>query len=208
MRLYRLTPKFAPQEAVDQPATDKAAPVITQTEIGEPSTFALSKFYDPLVEKLLATTVRPDAGQHNLRNAAYAALMELLKNSPHDCYFTVQKTTLVILERLEKVLAMENQVQSSSDRVQFNDLQSSLCGTLQSVLRKMEKEDTPKIADQVMRTLLRMFDGCGANGAAEASGNNSGGVQEDALLAMTALLDGKCLGLFACRSFRVLMKLV
>ena len=33
--------------------------------------------------------------------------MELVKNSPKDCYVTVQKTTLVILERLQRVLEME-----------------------------------------------------------------------------------------------------
>ena len=50
---------------------------------------------------------RTDGGQHNLRSAAYEALMEMVKNSPKDCYVTVQKTTMVILERLQKVIQME-----------------------------------------------------------------------------------------------------
>ena len=33
--------------------------------------------------------------------------MEMVKNSPKDCYVTVQKTTMVILERLQKVIQME-----------------------------------------------------------------------------------------------------
>lgn len=57
--------------------------------------------------------------------------MELVKNSPRDCYVWVQKTTMIILERLNHVLALEGHIQSSSDRAQYNDLQSLLCATLQ-----------------------------------------------------------------------------
>ena len=61
--------------------------------------------------------------------------MEMIKNSPSDCYETVQQTTLVILERLRAVLVMESHA-NAGDRNEFNELQSSLCATLQSVLRK------------------------------------------------------------------------
>ena len=57
--------------------------------------------------------------------------MEMVKNSPKDCYVTVQKTTMVILERLQHVLQMESHIQTNSDRAQYNDLQSHLCATLQ-----------------------------------------------------------------------------
>ena len=57
--------------------------------------------------------------------------MEMVKNSPRDCYVTVQRTTMVILERLQQVLQMETHIQSHSDRAQYNDLQSLLCATLQ-----------------------------------------------------------------------------
>lgn len=51
--------------------------------------------------------IRPDGHQNNLRSAAYEALMEIVKNSAKDCYPAVQKTTLVIMERLQQVLQME-----------------------------------------------------------------------------------------------------
>lgn len=57
--------------------------------------------------------------------------MEMVKNSPKDCYVTVQKTIMVILDRLQQVLQMESRIQSQNDRVQYNDLQSLLCATLQ-----------------------------------------------------------------------------
>ena len=123
--------------------------------------------------------------QANLRSAAYEALMEMIKNSPKDCYITVQKTTMSIMERLQQVewpvfvekksgrictktghsgfqqvIAMESRIQSQSDRVQYNDLQSLLCATLQSVLRKVEKEHAPQISDHIMTALLQMFQVC------------------------------------------------
>lgn len=152
----------------------------TADENVEPETYCLSFYFDGIVTKLLETTDRADSNQHNLRNAAYEALMELVKNSPKDCYETVKKTTMIILQRLEKVLQMEGHINSTSDRVQYNDLQSLLCATLQSVLRKVTPEDAPKISSPIMTALLQMFNtSCG----------KSGGVQEDALLCVSTLVE-------------------
>jgi len=149
-------------------------------EAAEPNTYVLSCIFGNIIEKLLATTDRVDGNQHNLRSAAYEALMEMIKNSPKDCYATVQQTTLIILEKLNRVLAYENTVTQMSDRAQLNDLQSLLCATLQSVMRKVTPEDAPKISDQMMNALLQMLNG--VNGRAY-------GVQEDALLAVSTLIE-------------------
>lgn len=45
--------------------------------------------------------------QNNLRSAAYEALMEMMKNSPKDCYPVVTETTVIILDRLQRILQME-----------------------------------------------------------------------------------------------------
>ncbi|XP_014251654.1 importin subunit beta-1 isoform X2 [Cimex lectularius] len=145
----------------------------------QPETYMLSPYFEFIVHKLLETTDRVDGAQANLRSAAYEALMEMIKNSPKDCYVTVQKTTMVILERLNQVLAMEQQIQSHSDRAQFNDLQSLLCATLQSVLRKMTLEDAPKISDAIMNALLLVFN---------SNSIKFGSVQEDALMTVSTLV--------------------
>lgn len=149
-------------------------------EGAEPKTYCLSEYFEVIVQKLLETTERPDGNIANLRGAAYEALMELVKNSPRDCYSWVQKTTMIILERLQHVLALEGHIQSTSDRAQYNDLQSLLCATLQSVLRKMTSEDAPKISDAIMTALLQMFN---------STSCKSGGVQEDALMAVSTLVE-------------------
>nr|XP_061829896.1 importin subunit beta-1 isoform X1 [Nerophis lumbriciformis] len=145
----------------------------------EPATYCLSSSFERIVQKLLETTDRPDGHQNNLRSAAYEALMEIVKNSAKDCYPAVQKTTLVIMERLQQVLQMESHIQSTSDRIQFNDLQSLLCATLQNVLRKVQHQDALQISDVVMASLLRMFQSTAA----------SGGVQQEALMAVSTLVE-------------------
>ncbi|XP_028037337.1 importin subunit beta-1 isoform X1 [Bombyx mandarina] len=146
----------------------------------QPKTYCMSNYFDFIVQRLLETTDRQDAAQHNLRSAAYEALMEMVKNSPSDCYVTVQKTTMVILERLQQVLQMEIHVSSQADRSQFNDLQSLLCATLHSVLKKVTPDDAPQISDTIMTALLTVF----ASNAGKA-----GSVQEDALMAVSTLVE-------------------
>jgi importin subunit beta-1 len=147
-----------------------------------PDTYILTKYFEPIIEKLLATTERQDGNQNNLRSAAYEALMEMIKNSPKDCYTTVQKTTIVILGRLESVIQLESSIQSSSDRRQVFDLQSLLCATLQSVLRKVTPEDAPQISDHIMNALLHML--------SQNANSKASSVQEDAFLAVSTLIDG------------------
>ena len=145
-----------------------------------PPTYCLSSYFEAIVQKLLETTDRQDAAVANLRSAAYEALMEMIKNSPKDCYPTVQKTIMVILERLNQVLHMEGNIQSN-ERAQYNDLQSLLCATLQSVLRKVEPAHAPLISDNIMQALLQMFQ--------SSINSKTGGVQEDALMAVSTLVE-------------------
>ncbi|XP_046999145.1 importin subunit beta-1 isoform X1 [Schistocerca americana] len=153
---------------------------VGKEEQSQPETYCLSHYFEFIVQRLLETTDRADGAQANLRSAAYEALMEMVKNSPRDCYITVQKTTMVILERLQQVLQMETHIQNHSDRAQYNDVQSLLCATLQSVLRKVTPEDAPQISDAIMTALLQMFN---------SNSCKSGGVQEDALMAVSTLVE-------------------
>ncbi|KAK2111776.1 Importin subunit beta-1 [Saguinus oedipus] len=173
-------------------AAYEAADVADDQE--EPATYCLSSSFELIVQKLLETTDRPDGHQNNLRSSAYESLMEIVKNSAKDCYPAVQKTTLVIMERLQQVLQMESHIQSTSDRIQFNDLQSLLCATLQNVLRKVQHQDALQISDVVMASLLRMFQ----------STAGSGGVQEDALMAVSTLVCLAAVGLVGdlCRALQ------
>ncbi|XP_037823424.1 importin subunit beta [Lucilia sericata] len=160
--------------------SDAAYEAAEVTDGETPETYCLSPYFEYIITQLLETTDRQDANQGNLRAAAYEALMDMIKNSPLDCYLIVQRTTIVILERLNQVLQMESHIASHNDRHQFNDLQSLLCATLQSVLRKVREDDAPQISDAIMNALLTMFNSCSGK---------SGGVQEDAFLAVSTLVE-------------------
>ena len=149
-------------------------------EDDDPESYCLSIYFDTIVQSLLQATERDDGNVSNLRAAAYEALMEMIKNSPNNCYASVQKTTIVILDRLAMVLSVDANVQNQSDRQRLHDIQSSLCATLQSVLRKVKPEDAPLISDRIMHALLTMF---------QMSAGKAGGVQEDALMAVSNLVD-------------------
>ncbi|PIO62384.1 Importin-beta protein, partial [Teladorsagia circumcincta] len=84
---------------------------------GQPDTYALSPCFEAMVSELIKTTDRTDGNQSNLRLAAFETLMELIKNSPKDCYPVVQSTTVLMLKKLEQLLNMEATTTSNSDKV-------------------------------------------------------------------------------------------
>ncbi|VDM39749.1 unnamed protein product [Toxocara canis] len=148
---------------------------------GQPETYILSPCFEAMISELIKATDRADAHMSNLRIAAFETLMELIKNSPKDCYPVVQNTTVVMLKKLEQLLNIENSLETSSDKSQLRDLESLLCATLQSVLRKMREEDTPLIGDAIMQGLLQIMQRC--------AGKECGGVMEDALMAVSTLIE-------------------
>lgn len=141
--------------------------------IENPRTNVLSAYFEVIVANLLQCTDRPDAVMSNLRSSAYEALMEMIKNSPQDNYAIVRQTTIIILERLNRLLSVESHGADQN----ITDLQSLLCSTLQSVLRKMTPEDAPKISDSIMNATISMLD-------YSSKANN---LNEDALLVAGAL---------------------
>uniref|UniRef100_A0A7E4VNR2 Importin N-terminal domain-containing protein n=1 Tax=Panagrellus redivivus TaxID=6233 RepID=A0A7E4VNR2_PANRE len=149
---------------------------------GEPDSYVLTPVFPAMVAKLIATTDRPDAKEARLRIAGYEALMELIKNSPKDCYVHVRQTTVDVLTRLQQVLSLEDNLMSASDREQLRDLQSLLCATLQSVLRKIHKNDAAEIAEPIMTALMQVISRC-------STVRDSEGVLADALFAVSVLIE-------------------
>ena len=72
---------------------------------------------------------------------------------------------------------------SGADKQQLADLQSLLCATLQSLMRKVNREDALSIAPTVMQALLLMFQSSAAAGG--------GGVLEDAIMTVGVLVEGE-----------------
>lgn len=72
---------------------------------------------------------------------------------------------------------------TGSDRQQLSDVCSLLCATLQSLLRKVSKEDAQTISDGVMQGMISML--------ATPGSPRGGGMQEDAIITIGVLVDGE-----------------
>ncbi|CAM6021767.1 unnamed protein product [Sphagnum balticum] len=143
---------------------------------GAPS--PLSPFFQNIVQALLATTDREDAGDSRLRTSAYETLNEVVRISTQDTAAIVIQLVPVIMQKLNHTLEMT--VLSSDDREKQSELQALLCGVLQVIIQKLGASDTTKFgivqyADQMMTLFLRVF-AC-----------RSATVHEEAMLAIGAL---------------------
>jgi importin subunit beta-1 len=98
---------------------------------GAPS--PLSPFFQNIVQALLATTDREDAGDSRLRTSAYETLNEVVRISTQDTAAIVIQLVPVIMQKLNHTLEMT--VLSSDDREKQSELQALLCGVLQASLK-------------------------------------------------------------------------
>ena len=80
------------------------------------------------------------------------------------------------------VLFQQTQV-VGADKQHLADLESLICATLQSLVRKVNSEDALRIAPTVMEALLLMFQASAAN--------PSSGVLEDAIMTVGVLVEGE-----------------
>ena len=74
---------------------------------------------------------------------------------------------------------------TGADKQQLTDIESLLCATLQSLIRKLSKEDAVNISDAVMEVLLMTFQ------SLSGGGEQVGGVQEDAMMTVGVLIEGR-----------------
>ena len=94
-----------------------------------------------------------------------------------DCYETIGKTTLHVLEKLQHSIHSNFSV---TDKNNLNNIQSYLCATLQSLLRKLNKNDILKLSDTIMQSLLYIL---------QTSAVDNGSIQEDVILTVGTLIE-------------------
>ncbi|XP_037942599.1 importin subunit beta-like [Teleopsis dalmanni] len=145
-----------------------------------PETYCLSPFFENIVSQILETTQREDATSSNLRASAYDALINLISNSPIDCLHIVERVTTLILHRLNYFLGQAASTQNQGDRQQITDIQSLLCATLESGLRKLPYEIVEQLSDNIMVAVFTMFN---------LSTGRMDGTLEDGFLVISALVE-------------------
>lgn len=148
------------------------------------------------------------SGEGNARTSGYEALSAYMTNAPIDCMPVVSKLAVVAVERAEGLLAMQGQFLGADDKLNYEEVQMSLCGLLtvrlrpfesvpclhvlelyltlcgaQAVIRRLGSEVKP-IADRIMTLLLHLVQNAG----------KSSTIMEDAFLCVGAMITSTSAG--------------
>ncbi|CAG8604106.1 16120_t:CDS:10 [Acaulospora morrowiae] len=119
------------------------------------SAYHLSPYFEGIITALLETTER-STNESNSRTSSYECISILVQGAALDCFPTIQKLTVTILDRLEATIQAQNQIVGSDERLAHSELQSNLCSVLTSIIRKLRTEVSP-FADRIMTVLLSLF---------------------------------------------------
>ncbi|KAG9295964.1 hypothetical protein G9A89_011816 [Geosiphon pyriformis] len=122
---------------------------------GTASTYPLSPYFEGIITELLETTERA-TNESNSRTSAYECISSLVTGAALDCFATILKLTVTILDRLDISISQQNQILGQDERIIYAELQSNLCSVLTSIIRKLRTEVVP-FADRIMTTLLLLF---------------------------------------------------
>lgn len=115
----------------------------------------LSPHFAQSVQSLLTLTERGDA-DNNLRTAAYEVLNSFVNNAAVDSLPLVNELSNVILERLEKSMALQQQIVNVEDKLTLEEMQTSLTSVILAIIQRLERDIKPQ-ADRIMQILLSLL---------------------------------------------------
>ncbi|KAI8593942.1 armadillo-type protein [Geranomyces variabilis] len=140
----------------------------------EEPTYVLSPYFETMVQACNAAA--DGATDPSFKAGCYEAMSSLVSNSAADCMDTVNKLSIMVLERLEHSVTVQNQLVSADDKRNHYEHQSNLCGLLAACIRRMHRNVFP-IADRCMAALLTVM----------TSASRQSTVMEDAFLTVGGL---------------------
>lgn len=117
---------------------------------------ALSEYFEVVLHKLFAASIRPDGDDGNFRTTTYEAIESLIRSSAIDKQGVIVQALAEVLNRLEHTF------QVSADTQDRMTLQSLLCGTLGVCIQKLPMEMVTPSADRIMAVLLQVLSVKGA----------------------------------------------
>lgn len=129
-------------------------------------TNALSTYMPTLLQTLLQVADREGSDEANLRVTAFEAVTVLIQHSAPDCKPILLQLLPVIVDRLSKSFSMP--VLTNDDREIKEGLQGLLCGVVQVICMKVNKEDVIPYGDSIMSGFLQVLQVKNANAHEEA----------------------------------------
>jgi len=130
---------------------------LTERFVGEDGAASnpLTPHFQDSVTSLLAVTEK-EAGESQLRTAAYEVLGGFVTNSANESLPIVAELSNVIIQRLESTIPMQKQVVSIDDKITLEELQTSLASVLLAIVQRLEQNIAPQ-ADHVMQISLEIL---------------------------------------------------
>jgi importin subunit beta-1 len=110
---------------------------------------ALSRFFQGVVQQLMACCDRRDLDESNLRAAVYEALNAMIASVALDQLQLIGNLVPLFLKRLDDTAKMD-------DKNAASDLQALICGVLLSIISRLG-EHVKAFSDELMRRLLGVF---------------------------------------------------
>ena len=118
-------------------------------------TNALSQYVPSLLDNLLKCADRKDADEHNLRVTALEAVTCLVQYSAADVKPVLLQLLPVVLQRLGASFNIPTV--TNEEREKKEGLQGLLCGLIQVLVLRLDKENVIPQADAIMSNLLQVL---------------------------------------------------
>ncbi|CAG8677004.1 267_t:CDS:2, partial [Paraglomus brasilianum] len=83
-------------------------------------------YFEGIMNALLTTSDR-SSNESNSRTSAYECISSFVAGAALDCFPSIHKLTVTILERLELSIQQQNQVVGNDDRLALAEFQSNIC---------------------------------------------------------------------------------
>jgi len=135
----------------------------------------LSAYFQPLLQALLAATLRPDVKNANLQVSIFEAINALVNTATADVLHVIQQILPHIMQSLHKTIGQR--AESADDKQALNEVQALLCGSLQAIVSKLSTADVMPQAQTLMQLLLQVVR------------NPNSTVLEEGLMAIGAVAD-------------------
>lgn len=151
----------------------------------------ISPHFQESVSRLLQATDRTDADSQ-LRTAAYEVLNSFVTNAAGDNLNMVAELSTVILDRLENSIKLQSQVVSIEDKMQLEEMQTSLVSVVMAIVQRLEADIKP-LADRIMQILLHLLQTVGPKSSVPdtvfaAVGSVASALEEDFIKYMDAFV--------------------
>lgn len=115
----------------------------------------MTAHFDPSMQALMNAT-ESNAADNTVRTAAYEVMNSFIENAGRKSFGTIGQLTGAVISRLESTIPLRSQIVSVEDRLTLDEMQTSLCTVVMSIVQRLDTEIKPQ-ADKIMELILQLL---------------------------------------------------